>query len=137
MTISSPIPTKLSAPRAVVADVTWVPASRGAEALRSTGLLRRVASQSPASWLRCPWEPWPRHRRIASSQDAGAPVAGAAELKKLDATREFHDYDFGDFVIYSGAPTFIDRRAELFGEKFFVDGSAASGLMEKPAPPGG
>ena len=60
----------------------------------------------------------------------GAPVAAVAELKKLQVARVFNDYDFGGYLIASGVPTFIDGRTELFGEKFFVDHNAASGLME-------
>jgi hypothetical protein len=60
----------------------------------------------------------------------GAPVAAVTELKKLHVTRVFNDYDFGGYLIANGVPTFIDGRTELFGEKFFVDHNAASGLME-------
>ena len=60
----------------------------------------------------------------------GAPVAATIELKKLNVTRVFNDYDFGGYLIASGVPTFIDGRTELFGEKFFVDHNNASGLME-------
>jgi hypothetical protein len=42
----------------------------------------------------------------------------------------FNDYDFGGYLIANGVATFIDGRTELFGEKFFVDHNAASGLME-------
>ena len=51
-------------------------------------------------------------------------------MKKLQVARVFNDYDFGGYLIASGVPTFIDGRTELFGEKFFVDHNAASGLME-------
>ncbi len=60
----------------------------------------------------------------------GSPVAAVLELKKLDLKRVFNDYDFGGYLIYAGVPTFIDGRTELYGEKFFVDHNAASGLME-------
>ena len=60
----------------------------------------------------------------------GTPVAAVAELKKLNLARVFNDYDFGGYLIASDVPTFIDGRTELFGEKFFVDHNAASGLME-------
>jgi hypothetical protein len=60
----------------------------------------------------------------------GTPVAAVAELKKLNLARVFNDYDFGGYLIASGVPTFIDGRTELFGETFFVDHNAASGLME-------
>ena len=51
-------------------------------------------------------------------------------LKKLNLARVFNDYDFGGYLISSGVATFIDGRTELYGEKFFVDHNAASGLME-------
>lgn len=60
----------------------------------------------------------------------GSPVAAVAELKKLKLTRVFNDYDFGGFLIASGVAPFIDGRTELYGERFFVDHNAASGLME-------
>jgi hypothetical protein len=60
----------------------------------------------------------------------GMPVAAVAELKKLHLTRVLNDYDFGGYLIASGVAPFIDGRTELYGEKFFVDHNAASGLME-------
>ncbi len=60
----------------------------------------------------------------------GAPVAAVAELKKLNVARVFNDYDFGGYLIANGVAPFIDGRTELYGEKFFVDHNAASGLME-------
>ena len=59
-----------------------------------------------------------------------APVAAVVELKKLNVERVFNDYDFGGYLIASGVAPFIDGRTELYGEKFFVDHNAASGLME-------
>jgi hypothetical protein len=60
----------------------------------------------------------------------GSPVAAVAALKKLDLARVFNDYDFGGYLIANGVSTFIDGRTELYGEKFFVDHNAASGLMK-------
>ena len=60
----------------------------------------------------------------------GSPVAAVAELKKLNFSRVFNDYDFGGYLIASGVAPFIDGRTELYGEKFFVDHNAASGLMK-------
>jgi hypothetical protein len=60
----------------------------------------------------------------------GSPVAAVAALKKLHLARVFNDYDFGGYLIANGVATFIDGRTELYGEKFFVDHNAASGLME-------
>ncbi len=60
----------------------------------------------------------------------GSPVAAVASLKKLNLARVFNDYDFGGYLIANGVAPFIDGRTELYGEKFFVDHNAASGLME-------
>ena len=59
-----------------------------------------------------------------------SPVAAVAALKKLNLDRVLNDYDFGGYLIASGVSPFIDGRTELYGEKFFVDHNAASGLME-------
>jgi hypothetical protein len=59
-----------------------------------------------------------------------SPVAAVTALKKLQLSRVFNDYDFGGYLIASGVAPFIDGRTELYGEKFFVDHNAASGLME-------
>src|SRR6516165_7712695 len=59
-----------------------------------------------------------------------SPVAAVAALKKLNVERVFNDYDFGGYLIASGVSPFIDGRTELYGEKFFVDHNAASGLTE-------
>jgi hypothetical protein len=60
----------------------------------------------------------------------GSPVAAVAELKKLNLTRVFNDYDFGGYLIANGIPTFIDGRTELYGEKFFMDHIGAAALMK-------
>jgi hypothetical protein len=61
---------------------------------------------------------------------SGSPVAAVAALKQLKLSRVFNDYDFGGFLIANGVAPFIDGRTELYGEKFFVDHNAASGLMK-------
>jgi hypothetical protein len=61
---------------------------------------------------------------------SGSPVTAVAELKKLNFSRVFNDYDFGGYLIANGVAPFIDGRTELYGEKFFVDHNAASGLMK-------
>jgi hypothetical protein len=60
----------------------------------------------------------------------GSPVAAVTALKKLNLARVFNDYDFGGYLIANGVAPFIDGRTELYGEKFFIDHNAASGLME-------
>jgi hypothetical protein len=59
-----------------------------------------------------------------------APVAAVTELKKMHVARVFNDYDFGGYLIANGVAPFIDGRTELYGEKFFIDHNAASGLMQ-------
>jgi hypothetical protein len=59
-----------------------------------------------------------------------SPVAAVAALKKLNLARVFNDYDFGGYLVASGVAPFIDGRAELYGEKFFLDHDAATGLSE-------
>jgi hypothetical protein len=59
----------------------------------------------------------------------GSPVAAVAELKKLNLTRVFNDYDFGGYLIANGVPTFIDGRTELYGQKFFMDYIKAVAVM--------
>jgi hypothetical protein len=60
----------------------------------------------------------------------GSPVAAVKELKKLNFSRVFNDYDFGGYLLANDVAPFIDGRTELYGEKFFVDHNAASGLMK-------
>jgi hypothetical protein len=60
----------------------------------------------------------------------GSPLAAVAALKQLNLSRVFNDYDFGGYLIANGVATFIDGRTELYGEKFFVDHNAASGLTK-------
>jgi hypothetical protein len=59
-----------------------------------------------------------------------SPVAAVKELKKLNVSRVFRNYDFGGYLIANGVATFIDGRTELFGEKFVVDHSEAIRLVE-------
>jgi hypothetical protein len=59
----------------------------------------------------------------------GSPVTAVTELKKLNFSRVFNDYDFGGYLIANGVAPFIDGRTELYGEKFFIAHNSASGLM--------
>jgi hypothetical protein len=68
------------------------------------------------------------HRFMPNTNNS--PVAAVAELKKLNLARVFNDYDFGGYLIANDVAPFIDGRTELYGEKFFVDHNAVSGLME-------
>ncbi|MDB5504984.1 MAG: hypothetical protein JWR89_4886 [Tardiphaga sp.] len=42
-------------------------------------------------------------------------------LKKRGSKRIFNAYQFGGYLIAMGVPTFIDGRAELYGEQFVLD----------------
>ena len=68
------------------------------------------------------------HRFAPNTRNS--PVEAVAALKKLNLERVLNDYDFGGYLIANGVAPFIDGRTELYGEKFFVDHNAASGLME-------
>jgi len=50
-----------------------------------------------------------------------APAAALDALRQHQAKRIFNDYQFGGFLIANGIPTFIDSRAELYGEKFMMN----------------
>jgi hypothetical protein len=59
-----------------------------------------------------------------------SPVAAVVALKKMNLARVFNDYDFGGYLVANGVAPFIDGRAELYGEKFFLDHDAATALKE-------
>jgi hypothetical protein len=116
-------PLMLAAPLSRQLGGAEVPATNGASPARgvlfaSVALVLVAGTVAYASAHR--FEPNPH----------SAPVAAATELKKYNFTRVFNDYDFGGYLIASGVAPFIDGRTELYGEKFFVDHNAASGLME-------
>jgi hypothetical protein len=46
------------------------------------------------------------------------PTAAVGLLKQRKAERIFNAYEFGGYLISTGVPTFIDGRAELYGESF-------------------
>jgi hypothetical protein len=53
---------------------------------------------------------------------ATTPAAAVAAMKAANAdVPVFNDYDFGGYLIFSGVPTFIDGRTELFGGGFTAD----------------
>jgi hypothetical protein len=49
------------------------------------------------------------------------PAAAVDALKQYGAKRVFNGYEFGGYLIARGIPTFIDGRAELYGEKNVLD----------------
>jgi hypothetical protein len=46
------------------------------------------------------------------------PVAAVERLKELRPGRVLNEYFFGGYLMYTGVPTFIDSRAELYGAEF-------------------
>jgi hypothetical protein len=50
-----------------------------------------------------------------------APAAALDRLRQHQARRIFNDYQFAGYLIANHIPTFIDGRAELYGEKFAMD----------------
>jgi hypothetical protein len=48
------------------------------------------------------------------------PAAAVDALKQYGAKRVFNAYEFGGYLISRGIPTFIDGRAELYGEKYVL-----------------
>ncbi len=100
------------------AEPLWSPAAPRGMLLAGVGIVLLAGTMAWASVHR--FEP-----HIRSS-----PVAAVAALKQLKLARVFNDYDFGGYLIANGVAPFIDGRTELYGEKFFVDHNAASGLMK-------
>ncbi|NNE24887.1 MAG: hypothetical protein HKN11_19990 [Rhizobiales bacterium] len=50
----------------------------------------------------------------------GKPISSVAFAKANGLTGNvYNDYDLGGYLIFSGIPTFIDGRAELYGREFF------------------
>ncbi|WP_334442573.1 hypothetical protein [Bradyrhizobium sp. AZCC 1610] len=68
-----------------------------------------------------------RDIRPASRNTPEAAVASAGLAK---ARAVFNDYSFGGYLIFSGIPTFIDGRGELFGGQFIVRQNSAVSLAD-------
>jgi hypothetical protein len=49
------------------------------------------------------------------------PAAPVDALTQQGAKRIFNAYEFGGYLIGRGIPTFIDGRAELYGERYVLD----------------
>jgi len=47
-----------------------------------------------------------------------APAEAVAALKAANPGPVLNDYDFGGYLVWSGIPTFIDGRTELYGGAF-------------------
>ena len=61
-------------------------------------------------------------RPIANTDPRIAPVRALAALPPGPV---FNDYDFGDFLIFSGVPPLVDGRLDLYGDAFMRDYMAA------------
>jgi hypothetical protein len=59
-----------------------------------------------------------------------SPVEAVRVLKEMKAGPVFNDYNFGGYLIYAGVPTFIDGRAELYGEEFLMRDFKAANLRD-------
>ena len=116
-------PLVLAAPLARQIGGAESPASSAAAPMRGALLAGIAIALVAATFAYASVHRFEPHRR-------GSPVAAVTALKKLNLTRVFNDYDFGGYLISAGVAPFIDGRTELYGEKFFVDHNAASGLME-------
>jgi hypothetical protein len=67
-------------------------------------------------------------------RDRFAPQAAVHALRTSGVTGNgLNSYDFGGFLIFSGIPTFIDGRADLFGDRFLYNYFTSITLT---APPG-
>lgn len=60
------------------------------------------------------------------------PEAAVASAGLSDARRLLNDYSFGGYLIFSGIPTFIDGRSELFGGPFIARYNRAISLADLP-----
>src|ERR1019366_3869605 len=61
-----------------------------------------------------------------------SPAGAVAALKAANVGRVFNDYNFGGYLIYSGIPTFIDGRTELYGADFMLRYFRATQLKDMP-----
>src|SRR5262249_10898242 len=59
---------------------------------------------------------------------------GAVDYVKRHVTgRVFNSYDFGGYLIFSDIPTFVDGRADLYGDDFLQKYFAVINLADLPA----
>ena len=74
-----------------------------------------------------------RNYRVAD--DGNRPVSAVDFARATGISGPvFNDYDFGGYLIFSGIPTYIDGRAELYGQDFFSDYYAAAWQLPGGAP---
>ena len=64
--------------------------------------------------------------RSLSPPQQTAPVDALSAAKKLGLSGNvFNGYSFGGYLIYSGVPTFIDGRADMYGDEFLKNATEA------------
>lgn len=65
---------------------------------------------------------------IERTADRITPAAALAKVPaELRARPVFNEYDFGGYLIFAGVPTFIDGRADMYGDAFTADYMRAEG----------
>jgi len=58
---------------------------------------------------------------VSRADAADAPYAALAHVpEELRRQRVLNDYHLGGFLIFNGIPTFVDSRADLFGDRFLA-----------------
>ena len=74
---------------------------------------------------------WTWWRQDIVPPESTAPRAAIQFVKRTNITGNvFNDYNFGGYLIFSGIPTFIDGRAELFGDAFLQRYADALNLVD-------
>jgi hypothetical protein len=74
-------------------------------------------------------------RSIEPASKAKPDAALAAALAAGISGPVLNHYAFGGYLIYSGVPTFIDGRADLYGSQFFIDHYKAVNLTSTDSLP--
>jgi len=97
--------------RSVPADATD---SRASSLVLALGVLALIGGSLAFTLV------YPAHHDFAFAKTQ-TPAAALDALRQRRVTRIFNDYQFGGFLIANDIPTFIDGRAELYGENFMMN----------------
>jgi len=74
-------------------------------------------------------------RRGIGPREAVAPVSAIDAARTAGLTgRVLHSIRFGGYLMFIGIPTFIDGRADLFGDEFLARNAAASAAIGDALP---
>ena len=87
---------------------------------RVVGLDRRSAVAGLLALLIAGVATWNLTRLAPTPAASVTPAAAVAAIKSAGLKRVLNDYDFGGYMIWAGLPTFVDGRAELYGERFLL-----------------